>query len=304
MHPAAPIIAFTTLSGLGYGLAAVLGLGILDPAEIATKLAHVLAIFLVSGGLLSSTLHLGNPQRAWRALSQWRSSWLSREGVIALLTFVPMTIAAWLAVVEGRYLALPGLLMTAGSVATVFCTAMIYASLKSVDAWHTPLTPACYLLFAAAGGTLLAAVARYVTLAPRRDMMLAAIVALALAWTVKAFWWRRLRSLTPRSSPESATGLGDIGRVRLFERPHTNENYLTREMGHRIARKHARKLSRLAILHGGVLPILLLGVAGLAGLGGPNLILQLAAVLLFGLGVAVERWLFFAEARHAVMNYY
>ena len=73
----------------------MLGLGLLDPAALATKLAYLLALALISGGLLSSTLHLGNPQRAWRALSQWRSSWLSREGVMAIATFLPL---AWLAV--------------------------------------------------------------------------------------------------------------------------------------------------------------------------------------------------------------
>ncbi len=82
------------------------------PPLLATKIAHVLALVLIGGGLLSSTLHLGNPQRAWRALSQWRSSWLSREGVMAMLTFVPLLWSAWASVVEGRYLALPGLLGT------------------------------------------------------------------------------------------------------------------------------------------------------------------------------------------------
>ena len=104
MHPAASIIVFTTLSGLGYGLAAVLGLGLLDPAALATRLAFLLALALISGGLISSTLHLGNPQRAWRALSQWRSSWLSREGVMAITSFAPLicsAIAAWWA---GRFI--------------------------------------------------------------------------------------------------------------------------------------------------------------------------------------------------------
>ena len=95
VHPAFSIIVFTTLSGLGYGLAAVLGLGVLDPAAIATKAAYVVALALIGTGLLSSTLHLGNPQRAWRALSQWRSSWLSREGVMAIITFVPLLWSAW-----------------------------------------------------------------------------------------------------------------------------------------------------------------------------------------------------------------
>src|ERR1700754_1983072 len=110
MHPAPSIIIFTTLSGLGYGLAATLGLGLLDPAAISTRLAYLLALALISGGLLSSTLHLGNPQRAWRALSQWRSSWLSREGVLAVATFLPLLCSTWSTLFEGRYLVLPGLL--------------------------------------------------------------------------------------------------------------------------------------------------------------------------------------------------
>ena len=108
MHPAASIIFFTTASGLGYGLAAVLGRGVLDPAAIATRIAHVLALALIAAGLLSSTLHLRNPQRAWRAFSQWRSSWLSREGVLAVATFVPLTINAFAAVFLSRQIAVAG----------------------------------------------------------------------------------------------------------------------------------------------------------------------------------------------------
>src|SRR5262245_28689496 len=110
MHPAFSIIVFTTLSGLGYGLAAILGLGLLDPAATATKIAYVVAVMLIGAGLLSSTLHLGNPQRAWRALTQWRSSWLSREGVMAIAAFVPLLWSAWATVMQSRYLPVPGLL--------------------------------------------------------------------------------------------------------------------------------------------------------------------------------------------------
>jgi DMSO reductase anchor subunit len=305
MHSAPSIIVFTTLSGFGYGLAAVLGLGLLDPAFIATKIAHVLALVLISAGLLSSTMHLGNPQRAWRALSQWRSSWLSREGVMAVATFVPLLVSAWASLFDNRYLKLPGLLGATGAAITVYCTAMIYASLKSIDAWHTWLTPVCYLLFAATGGVLLGGFMHMLGPAPpASDLPVAALILLAAAWGAKIAWWRRLRSLQPLSSPESATGLGFIGRVRLFERPHTNDNYLTREMGYRIARKHAVKLSRLAIIYGGAVPAALVLLVLITGHGALTGLFQLAAILLFGFGVAVERWLFFAEARHAVMNYY
>lgn len=306
MHPAPSITLFTTLSGLGYGLAAVLGLGLLDPSAIATKLAHILALALIAGGLMSSTLHLGNPQRAWRALSQWRSSWLSREGVMAVLTFVPLGINAIASVWSGRYLPLPGILGAVSCGVTVFCTAMIYASLRSVQAWNTRWTPVSYLMFAAAGGLALASFFSTLGGNAHQLLPLSAAVAIGVVWLAKTHWWARLRAMPALSTPESATGLGSIGKVRLLEPPHMNRNYLTREMGFRVARKHAVRLSQIAVVGGGVVPALLLatlvlpgGPAGIAAAA----VAGFAALLLFG-GMLVERWLFFAEARHAVMNYY
>ncbi|MDH4990410.1 dimethyl sulfoxide reductase anchor subunit [Aquamicrobium lusatiense] len=305
MHPAPSIILFTTLSGLGYGLAAMLGLGLLDPAHIATKVGHLLALALIAAGLLSSTAHLGNPQRAWRALSQWRSSWLSREGVMAIATFIPLTWSAWLAVIESSYVWMPGLLGTVMSAGTVICTAMIYASLRSVQAWNTRLTPACFLLFSAAGGLVFTAFLAACSgrLTPLKTV--AALVMLAVAWAVKVKWRARMKELSPLSTPESATGLGSMGQVRLFERPHMTENYLTREMGFRVGRKHAAKLWNVALIAGAIMPAVLLVAAAAMGPGGAFAILFSAlAALSFVLGILAERWLFFAEARHAVMNYY
>ena len=309
MHPASSIIVFTVLSGLGYGLAAILGLGLLDPAAIATKVAHISALTLIAGGLLSSTLHLGNPQRAWRAFSQWRSSWLSREGVLSILAFVPLTVSAWFCVIEGRYFVAIGFSGSLLSLATVFCTSMIYASLKSVQAWHTRLTSACYLLFALAGGALLGGAFGVAGGGSPSLVLFFALVLLIVAWASKIAWLRNLDGLEPLSTPESATGLGAIGRVRLFERPHVTENYLTNEMGFRVARKHAAKLRKLALLLGGLLPgalVFLVIAALLAGAeaGAVAILVLVAAVLSHVVGMLAERWLFFAEARHAVMNYY
>ena len=301
MHPAASIIAFTTVSGMGYGLAAALGIGLLDPAAILTKVAHLLALAMIAAGLLSSTLHLGNPQRAWRAFSQWRSSWLSREGVLAVAALLPLGLSAWLCLFEDRYMPLPGLLGAALGASTVYCTAMIYASLRSVQAWNTPLTPLCYLCFSAAGGGLLAScfagsTSAFASIAP------ATLV--ALAWSAKVAWWRRADIMSPLSTPETATGLGPLGKVRLLERPHVNENYLTREMGYRVARKHARKLRLLAIVAGGIAPAVILVMLALAGSGTIVSAGAAVATVLFVAGLVVERWLFFAEAKHAVMTYY
>lgn len=304
MHPALSIIVFTTVSGLGYGLAAMLGLGLLDPALPAVRVAHVLALALVGAGLLASTLHLGNPQRAWRAFSQWRTSWLSREGVMAVATFVPLTIAAWLAVFEGRHAPAIGLAGAAMAAVTVYCTAMIYASLRAVDAWHNWLTPACYLLFALAGGLVLATAFAAAGGQAATPAALAAAVALIAAWAVKIAWRRRLKTLVPTSTPSGATGLGGLGTVRLFASPHGNDSYLTREMGFRIARKHADRLFAIAVAAGGVLPVLLLVAVALAGQGALAIACAGLAALLHVAGMLVERWLFFAEARHAVMAWY
>jgi DMSO reductase anchor subunit len=304
MHPAPSIILFTVASGLGYGLAVMLGLGLLDPQALATKIAHVLSLALIGGGLMSSTLHLGNPRRAWRALSQWRSSWLSREGVMALATFVPLTISAALALFADRFSLPLGLLCAAMAVATVYCTAMIYASLKAVEAWHTPLTPACYVAFSLAGGALLASLFAAIAGSDPRLPALVALLLLAIAWGTKRFWTRRMLALVSPSTPETATGLGSIGKVRLLERPHMTENYLTREMGFKVARKHAEKLWRIAVGLGGLAPaaallVLLAGQEGWLAVAAAAL-----ACLAFVTGLLIERWLFFAEARHAVMNYY
>jgi DMSO reductase anchor subunit len=153
MHPAYSVIFFTTASGAGYGLWFLLGLGSLFGGLIPTCagglaiVSLVLGGVLVSLGLLSSTFHLGHPERAWRAFSQWRSSWLSREGVAAVATYLPAA-ALFLALVlpggvSGR--ARVAALSRAGRRGTVWCTGMIYASLRTVPEWNHGLVPVIYL---------------------------------------------------------------------------------------------------------------------------------------------------------------
>lgn len=225
---------------------------------------------------------------------------------MALITFVPLAWSAWASLFEDRYLVLPGLLGAAFCAVTVYCTAMIYASLRSVQAWHTPLTPLCYLMFSAAGGLILASFFGFAGAGSTVLVPALAVPVTIAAWIAKLFWRHRMRTLRPISTPETATGLGSIGRVRLFERPHVNENYLTREMGFKIARKHAAKLSAISFLLGGAVPVLLLLILLLAGaeVGISAALIGLIAACCHVAGVLMERWLFFAEARHSVMNYY
>lgn len=305
MHPAYSVILFTVSSGAGFGLLTWLGLSPLwgqAPAGGTFWAGFVLAFGLSVAGLLSSTFHLGHPERAWRAFSQWRSSWLSREGVLAVLTLGAGGLYA-LALLAGSPGGLPlGLLTALLSLATVHSTAMIYAQLGTVQRWHSRLTPAVFHGFALAGGALLMAAIRGVADTGGAGFWpLLAAVLLFAAWTAKRHWWQRGDATAPRSTPETATGLGSMGEVRLLESPHSGSNYLLKEMGFRVARRHAVKLRTIAIALGGFLPLILT----LAASGGllPAVLLPLAA-LAFLAGLLAERWLFFAEAEHSVMTYY
>ena len=305
MHPAYSIIFFTVASGAGFGLLAILGLAPLfgvAPAGVLGWGGFVIAYALCVGGLLSSTLHLGHPERALLAFTQWRSSWLSREGVLAVATLLTGAIYGAAALLFGAVLAWLGALTALLALATVWATGMIYAQIKAVDRWRAPETAPCYLAFAAAGGLLLFALLRALATGEAQEG-LDALAGLALvgAFALKRRWWARGDAAPALSTPESATGLGGLGRVRLLEAPHTARNYLLKEMGYQIARKYAEKLRMLAQALGAGAPMLLLVVATVAP--APAFWLALAATAHLA-GMLAERWLFFAEAEHAVMTYY
>jgi DMSO reductase anchor subunit len=310
MHPAYSVILFTTASGAGYGLLVWLAVfGLLGVAPLTPEFGFTgftLALGLVSIGLLSSTFHLGRPERAWRAVTQWRSSWLSREGVAALATYLPAGALAigWVFFenVNGAYVAAV-ILTIAGALVTVWCTGMIYASLKTIHAWHQPLVAPLYLVLGLATGAVLVDFLLRVFAAETRVTAALATVLLALGLALKLAYWRMIDRSDNATSPESATGLGRFGKVRPLEPPHTQPNYVMREMGYRVARKHALKLRRFVIVLAFAVPIVALLLA--LGLSAPiGLIASAIAVLSVATGIAVERWLFFAEAKHVVMHYY
>ncbi len=305
MHPALSVILFTTLSGAGYGLAFVLALGHGNPGALSTKIAWFVALALIAIGLISSTFHLGNPQRAWRAFSQWRTSWLSREGVMAVLTFIPLTLLAAMSVFNDSFHIGLGYLGGIMCAITVYCTAMIYGSMRTVATWHTGWTAASYLAFSLTTGTAIYLTAFGPAAGSDSNVIWIwlAIVFIAIAWLIKYMWVRRGQAVGfGESTMESATGLGGIGKVRLLERPHMMGNYLTNEMAFRIARKHESKLWRIALVLGVILPIALFVLA--IALPSANLFFSGVATLSLLAGVFLERWLFFATARHAVGLYY
>lgn len=306
MNPAFSIVFFSTASGAGFGLLLLMGiaapLGLVPQDRWFAFVSLAVAVALAVAGLLSSTLHLGRPERAWRAFSQWRTSWLSREGVFSVLTFVPAAVFGIGWFFFGRtdgIVGLCGIVAAALAGVTILCTGMIYASLKPVHQWHNRWVVPNYLLLGLmAGMLLLDLIVRFWALPT--GIPLATLAVIAIAWWLKECYWRFIDTSSAPSTIASATGLGRRGKVRMLEPPNTEENYLLKEMGFRIARKHRLRLRVVARLAAFVAPLVLTLVALIAG----SLIAATAGVLSAALGLVVERWLFFAEAKHTVMLYY
>lgn len=308
MNPALSVIFFTTASGAGYGILFWLGMfataRALPPDRLFGPAALALSLVFVTFGLLSSMFHLGHPERAWRALSQWRSSWLSREGVMSLLTYVPALVFGVGLVVFNRSDGIWSVFATLaalGALATVICSAYIYRSLKPIPRWANGWVLPNYLALAAMTGAFwLAATAAIFRVDGFLFGCLAAVLVIP-AQTLKGRYWRDIDRGESRSTAETATGLA--GPIRQLDPPHTSENYLLKEMGYRIARRHAARLRLFVLLSAFVLPFLC-EAAGLLFGGIPGVALFVVAAPLATAGVLVERWLFFAEAKHTVTLYY
>lgn len=288
MHPAPSVILFTVLSGMGFGLLALLGLGWPAPVGWAAFFHWGLGYGLAVGGLLASTFHLGHPERFLKAFTQWRSSWLSREAwasVAALILLAPVALSDWLGLGWPR---LTGQIGAVLCLATVGATAMIYAQLKTIPRWNSWTTPALFFAFMATGGAILAG-----------QVLLAALAALALAGALlAAFRIGDTAFARAGQTMGTATGLDRVGQVQVFEQAHTAGNYLLREMIHVVGRKHVAKLRLLAIGAGAVLP----GVLVLILPAHPASLAVAGAIHLAG--ALAARWLFFAQAEHVVGLYY
>jgi len=288
MHPAPSVILFTTLSGLGFGLLVWLGIGLPDVSGITAFVLFAVAYLLAVGGLIASTFHLGNPKNAIHAFSQWRTSWLSREGCASVAALIVMAIyGAGLVFLDANWQVL-GLIGAGLSLLCVFTTSMIYTQLKTVPRWHTPLTPVLFLSLSLAGGALLA------------GQMTPACVLLGLAGLVQiAAWGIGDKALAGSGTTlATATGLGGIGSVRAFEPPHTGTNFLLEELVYVVGRKHSAKLRLISLSLMVVVPLVLLLVLPF------NHLFAALAVLSHLAGVLAARWLFFAEAEHVVGFYY
>jgi len=294
MKPAWSVILLTTLIGAGQGLFLVsflLAAFRASPGEFSV-LSNEVSLGLLAAGLLASFFHLGRPGRAWRAITQWRTSWLSRE-VIVLPAFMALVL---LFEVSGWFLA--GAIAAILCVALFFCTGMVYACLKFLQEWATFLTPLNFTLLGIASGVTLSV--PLATLAWPQfagPLALGAFALSGLAWLVRGATFLRNARLRPKSTTASAIGVAHP-RIAQTSQGFAGGSYNTREFFHRrpAAIVHAARWTFLVLFF--PLPGWLLGWGG-----GSPAAFWTAFALQFA-GLVAERWVFFADARHPQNLYY
>ncbi len=314
MHPALSLILFTTLSGAGFGLCFWTGVLATRQEGWVTASAGLVAIILSTTGLLCSVFHLRQPTRAWRSFSQWRSSWLSREALLAPVALILVLALVLAAVQDSHVTGVLGWITALLAIATVLATSMIYTQLRAIAAWNSWRTPLLFVAFSMSSGyylmlfvwnlsvIVLPTDRAQVNIPVEQAALLAAILAPAAQLAQFVWWHYRDAFRYGMSSTESATGLGGLGSVRMLEPPHTGASYLTSEMGYTIARRHALKLRWISVFFCTAIPLsicLWLG-EGIVGATLSSLMIVVAHVT----GIIIARWLFFAESRHTVMLYY
>ena len=321
MKPALSVVFLTTLIGVGQGLFLALftqqsyALFELLPYQDARFYGwgSLLALVFALAGLIASFFHLGHPERAWRTATQWRTSWLSRE-VIALPAFMGVLFFYGVSHLSGFdpvLATLPsGLLIDVtvilGSVGTLLAfalfvsTAMIYACLRFLREWHSPLTVINFILLGSASGFTLAALYAAI-FAPTQTRFFAgwAIIIILLGLLGRsASLWRNAR-LKPKSSVQTAIG---IKHPRIVQKAQgaMGGSFNTREFFHGKSGAFLSTMKITFLLLTFVVPVLILAVS----LSFPSILLLGVAFVAQYVGLLAERWYFFAEANHPQNLYY
>lgn len=309
MHPALSVVFFTTLAGAAQGLVLALfaaqwasqrhWLGTAPEGGFYVAGALAAAV-LAAVGLFASFFHLGRPERAWRAAAMWRTSWLSRE-VIVLPAFIALALAY--ALVHGLTRDesfVIGALASLAAVALFVCTGMIYACIRFLREWATPLTPINFTLLGCANGfTLAAAIAAVSAPALLRFFAVGAIGFTLAGLIGRLAAWRRNAALVPKSTLQTAIGIKH-GRIEQQSQGFMGGSFNTREFFHGRSPATLRGLRWVCLGCAFVLPVLLSAV----GLSAASVAVLAAAALIQYVGLLAERWLFFAEANHPQNLYY
>jgi DMSO reductase anchor subunit len=321
MHPAFSVIFLTTLIGAGQGLflalytAQVYAAFKLLPAQNPAgfyALGSLIALLLLVGGLAGSFLHLGRPERAWRSAAMWRTSWLSREVIV--LPACMGVVAAWGLIhyagwnpplfTLGRLVVdlslLIGAIGTLLCFALFLCTGMIYACIKFLQEWATPLTVVNYILFGGASGFMLATAFAAWQGSGLVDFYGGwAIVMTAIAFVTRSASLVRNARLRHKSTVQSAIGIRHA-RIEQKAQGAMAGSFNTREFFHGASPRKYRFVKWVFLVLVFPVPLLLLSVGLAANSSG----LLLAAFLVQYLGLLAERWFFFAQANHPQNLYY
>ncbi|MDH5190576.1 MAG: dimethyl sulfoxide reductase anchor subunit [Gammaproteobacteria bacterium] len=320
MNPAFSVIFLTTLIGTGQGLFLALYTGeSYATVELLPRqendfyvVGSMISLVFLIAGLIASFFHLGHPERAWRAATQWRTSWLSREvivlpvvmGLIALyglshhMNFGPELFG----VRKDPHNLVTLLIGTLGVVATFglfICTGMIYGCIRFIQEWSTPLTVINYLLLGTASGFVLASAyaAFNATELVRFYGGWAIIITLTALITRTASLIRNNR-IKQRTTIQTAIG---IRHQKITQRSQgfMGGSFNTREFFHGKTQLFLRSIKWVFLVTVFVIPVVLL-IPGMKGDAG----LLLTAFVIQFIGLIAERWFFFAQANHPQNLYY
>ena len=259
-----------------------------------------LSVLLLVAGLAASFFHLGHPERAWRSAAMWRTSWLSREVIV-----LPAFIAAVFGYGAAHYFAWSasgwvGAISLVLCVALFVCTGMIYACLRFLQEWHTPLTLInLFLLGAASGLTLAAAFAMYAAGELADPLGVAAVIATALALVTRVAALVRNARIRPTSNLQTAIGIKHP-RIAQKSQGLMGGSFNTREFFHGRGVRFVHAVKWIFLLLAFPLPALLVSI----GLAQNASSLLVYAFIVQYLGLLAERWYFFAQARHPQNLYY
>jgi DMSO reductase anchor subunit len=317
MHPAFSVIFLTTLIGVGQGLFLALYTGevLALVGAIASPdsrgfyaLGSLVSLLFLGGGLIASFFHLGHPERAWRAVAMWRTSWLSRE-VIVLPTFMfavflyGATHYFGLHAADGTARVLAAVIGGAAVVlclALFVCTAMIYACIKFLQEWASPLTLVNYFLLGCASGFTMATGFACFTAPQLVTVYASTALILILAALVSrcASLYRNAR-IKPKSTLQSATGIRHP-RVVQKAQGSMGGSFNTRQYFHGKTAQFVRSVKWIFLVLAFLVPALLLGSA----LVKTSAYFLVAAFIVQYIGLIAERWFFFAQANHPQNMYY
>ncbi len=306
MNPAFSVVVFTTVAGAAQGLVVTLALAVLAGVPLSAGFignALIVAEVMLLIGLVASFAHLGRPERAWRAVLMWRTSWLSRE-VIVLPAFIGVVALWWLALRMNTDTTLLPLVAIALAALLWLCTAMIYACLRFIQEWAQPLTIVNFTLIGLSSGLMLASALAALAgeAALLRGSGPCAVLVTLAAWATRTLALRHNAAIKPKSTQQTATGIQTLSLVQKSMGMSAG-SFNTREFFHGRTRAVLKQVKLTFIVLCFALPALL-ALWGVMGVQSGGTLPWVLAVMLQAPGLLAERWFFFAQARHPQNLYY